>query len=404
MPYNYITDTGVIVPDTSVTLAEVQTEYRNALGQDLNLDPNTPQGQLITAEVGARNSVLRNNADLANQLNPNRATGVHLRDIGQLMGINDTPVVRSVCLDCVVTGNPNSLFPVGSRAVNRDGAAFLSIQDIILDNTGKGTVNFQSEIPGPIQAPANTLTPAQPIPGWSEVRNPTDAIVGSDSMTDYQFRVFRQNTLARQSNNAARSIHSKVSEVFGVRSLVVRENDEATAQTIDGVAMEPNSIWICVNDDGGISSDIAQAILSAKPPGCKLTLSTNSAGTPVTQQVIDEVTGQLYTIRFTRSIPRPVYVRMYVRNNGNMSNLNAAVVDAVLAYAAGEIDNEQGLVVGADVSPFTISGSVVAEIPGTFVRLCQVSTDAVTWQTTQIDIAAWQRATLPRGNITVIVE
>lgn len=404
MPYAYITDTGVVVPDTSVTLAEVQVEYRNALGQDLNLDPNTPQGQLITAEVGARNSVLRNNADLANQLNPNRATGVHLRDIGQLMGINDTPIVRSVCLGCIVTGNPGSLFPVGSRAVNGDGAAFLSINDIILDGTGKGTVNFQSEFPGAIEAPANTLQPAQPIPGWSEVRNPTDAIVGSDSMSDYQFRVYRQNALARQSNNAARSIHSKVSEVFGVRSVLVRENDDSTAQTIDGVAMEPNSVWICVNDDGGLSTDIAAAILTAKPPGCKLTLSTNASGTPETIPVIDEITGQLYTMRFVRSIPLNVYVRLYVRNNGNMSNLNAAVVDAVLDYAAGNIDNEQGLVVGADVSPFTISGSVVSEIPGTFVRLCEVSTDGATWQTTQIDIAAWQRAVLPRGNITVIVE
>lgn len=404
MPYNYITDTGVIVPDTSVTLAEVQSEFRAALGQDLNLDPNTPQGQLITAEVGARNSVLRNNAELANQLNPNRATGVHLRDIGQLMGINDTPVVRSVCLNCVVTGSPNTLFPVGSRAVNRDGAAFLSIQDIILDGQGKGTVNFQSELPGAIQAPVNSLIPAQPVPGWSEVRNPTDAIVGSDSMTDYQFRVYRQNALARQSNNAARSLHSKISEVFGVRSVLVRENDESTAAVIDGVQMEPNSVWVCVNDDGGLSSDIARAMLRAKPPGCKLTHSLNGSGTPETIPVIDEITGQQYTMRFTRSIPLPVYLRMYVRSNGNMSNLNASVVDAVLDYAAGNIDNEQGLVVGADVSPFTISGSVVSEIPGTFVRLCEVSLDNQSWQTTQIDVAAWQRATLPRGNITVIVE
>lgn len=404
MPYTYVTDSGVIVPDTSTTLSEVQQEYRNALGQDLNLDPNTPQGQLITAEVGARNGVLRNNAALANQLNPNQATGLHLRSIGQLMGITDTPVARSVCLDCTITGAPNTLFPAGSRATTSDGASFLSISDIMLNAAGAGTVNFQSELPGPFVVPVDGLTPAQPIPGWSRVRNPTAAIVGSVSMTDYEYRVFRVNSLARQSNNAARSMVSKLSGVPGVRSLVVRENDDGAAQTIQGVAMERNSMWVCVNDDGGISSEIAAVMLSCKPPGCKLTHSTNSRGTPVTVDQIDEVTGQVYPMRFVRSVPRNVWVRLYVRNNATMSDLPNSVVNAVLDYAAGRTDSDPGLVVGAPVSPYTIAGSVVSQIPGTFVRLCEVSTNGTTWQTAQIDVGIWERAVLPRGNISVIVE
>lgn len=403
MAYTYITDSGVILPDTSVTLAEVQAEYRNALGQDLNLDPNTPQGQLITAEVNARNEVLRNNAALANQLNPNQATGLHLRSIGALMGLDDTPVARSVCLDCVVTGAPNTLFPAGSRATNRDGANFVSMHDILLDDNGSGVVNFQCELPGAIEAAPDSLTPAQPVPGWSRVMNPMAAIVGSVRMSNYQYRVFRQNALAAQSQNAARSIVSKLSKLGGVRSVLVRENDEPTEQTIDGVQMEPNSVWICVNDDGGIASEIASTLLECKPPGCKLSLSLNGSGTPETVPYVDPVTGQLYTLRYTRSIPINVWVRITVRNSANMSDLVTSVANAVLAYAAGETDNEAGLVVGAEVSPFTISGAVVAQIPGTTVPLCEVSTDGVSWQTTQIEIAAWQRAVLPRGNIEINV-
>lgn len=404
MAYTYITDSGTIVPDTSVTLAQVQKEYRDALGQDLNLDPNTPQGQLITAETMARNDVLRNNAALANQLNPNQATGVHLRSIGALMGLDDTPIARSVCLNCIITGAPNTLFPAGSRATNADGAFFLSMTDILLDSNGTGTVNFQCSDPGAIEVPVDSLTPAQPVPGWSRVVNPTAAIIGSTRMTNYQFRVFRQNALANQSQNAARSIKSKLSMLAGIRSVLVRENDEPTAQLIDGVQMEPNSVWICVNDDGGIASEIASTLIECKPPGCKLTLSLNGSGTPVTTDYLDPVTGQLYTLRYTRSLPTPVFLRITVRNSANMSDLVTSVANAVLAYAAGETDNEAGLVVGADVSPFTISGAVVSQIPGTTVPLCEVSTDGVNWQTTQIDIKAWERAVLPRGNIEIIVE
>jgi hypothetical protein len=404
MAYTYITDTGVIVPDTSVVLSEVQAEYRAALGQDLNLDPNTPQGQLMTAEVTGRTGLIRNNANLANQLNPNQATGVHLRSIGQLMGINDTPISRSVCLDCQIVGAPNSLFPAGSRAKNANGADFLSMIDILLDAEGKGTVSFQAASAGAIEAPVGTLTPAQPIPGWSSVNNPAAAIVGSDRMTDYEYRVYRQNALANQSQNATRSIYSKLSQLGGIRSLVVRENDEDEIMPVDGVVLEPHSVWVCINDNGGVDSEIATTLMLAKPPGCKLSNSLNSAGTPTVMDVLDEVSGQQYTMRWNRSFPRTVFTRLFVRNNSNMADLVTSVADAVIEYSEGRTNNEAGLVVGAPVSPFTIAGSVMSQLPGLFVRLCEVSTDGITWVPTQIDMALWERAVLPRGNILVTVE
>jgi len=68
--YNFIESTGTIVPDTSDLLTAVQGEYTSAFGEDLNLDPETPQGILISMEVLARAAVAANNANLANQTNP----------------------------------------------------------------------------------------------------------------------------------------------------------------------------------------------------------------------------------------------------------------------------------------------------------------------------------------------
>lgn len=404
MAYEYITDTGIIIPDTSTVLAQVQQEWRNALGQDLNLDPNTPQGQMITAEVLARMDILRTNAKLANQLNPNQATGVFLRSIGGLMGINDTETSRSVCVDCAVIGAPDTLFPVGTRAVNQDGAAFLSIDDITLNASGEGTVSFQAELPGPIVVGVNELTPAQPLLGWSSVSNPSPAIVGSAAMTDYEFRLFRQNALANQSNNSVRSVYSKLTLVPGVKSVSVRENDLDIAQLIDGVALEPHSLWVCVNDDGGLSAEIASTLLACKTPGCRWSVSTNGSGTPVVYPTTDPYSGQVYEVKFVRSVPRTVYTRLYVRQNTTMSDLATSVVNAVLAYAAGEVEGQPGFTVGADVSPFDISGAVFCMIPGTYVRRCEVSDDGVTWTTSAIDIPPWERAVLPRGNISVVLE
>lgn len=404
MAYTYQLSTGVIIPDTSVTLTEVQTEYQDSLGQDLNLNPNTPQGLLMTGEATARSNVIRNNSAMANQLNPNQATGVFLRSIGGLMGINDSVTQRSIALDCTVTAQPNTLFPSGALAVNQQGALFAAIDNIMLDGAGHGTVTFQAVDAGPIAAPAGTLTPFSAVIGWSTVNNPTDAILGSQAMTDYQFRIYRQDALSRQSQNCVASIQSKLVQLAGVSSVVVRDNDDSVQATIDGILMPPNSIWVCVNDNGGIATEIVTTLLQCKPPGAKWTPSLNASGTPQTATVTHPTTGQAYTITFVRSIPVPVFTRAYVSSKGTVVDLQTACVDVILNWATGGEDKEAGLTVGTDFSPFEVAGAINVELPGTYVRLVQVSTDGATWTTSAIDIALWQRATLPRGNITVIVE
>lgn len=55
-------------------------------GQDLDISPETPQGVLITMETENRDAIVRNNAELANQINPDLAGGVFLDAIWALMG------------------------------------------------------------------------------------------------------------------------------------------------------------------------------------------------------------------------------------------------------------------------------------------------------------------------------
>ena len=407
MSYNYILNTGVVVPDTSTTLAQVQGEYMAALGNDLDLGANTPQGQLITAEVSARNGVIRNNAQMANQLNPTQSSGTFLRSVGALMGISDTPNSRSKATGVILTGGIGVTISAGSRATNQQGAVFVLISPVTLvnDGTGNGTGTgiFQAQNVGAILAPAGTLVPADAVVGWSGMNNPTDAVPGSAQMSDYQFFLFRQNALSNQSQNSADSAKSKVSMLPGVTAVVVRDNSEDTAQTIDGVAMPPNSLWVCVNHDGGVGPDIALTLLSCKAPGCKWTVSTNTAGTPESYTVVDPISGQSYTVSFVRSIKVTVFVKITVSNNNSAADLTTATADAILAYAAGELQNNPGLIQGQDVSPFEIAGAVVSQVPGAYVSNCQVSLDGVTYQTTPLPMALWQQADLPNGNILVTV-
>ena len=51
VPYDYVTTTGLVVPDTSGTLATVLGWWTSAFGADLSVDPSTPQGTVISTEV-----------------------------------------------------------------------------------------------------------------------------------------------------------------------------------------------------------------------------------------------------------------------------------------------------------------------------------------------------------------
>jgi hypothetical protein len=70
--YTYVTPTGVIVADTSDILSEVQAEWQGVFGPTLNLAQSTPQGLMIAAEALARSNVVKNNAVVSNQINPNQ--------------------------------------------------------------------------------------------------------------------------------------------------------------------------------------------------------------------------------------------------------------------------------------------------------------------------------------------
>lgn len=107
--YNYVSNRGLVIPDTATTLAQVEAEWREALGQDLDVSPDTPQGVLITAEVEARDAVARNNAEVANQINPDISGGVWLDAIWALTGGQRRGATASFLPSVELTGQPGTL-------------------------------------------------------------------------------------------------------------------------------------------------------------------------------------------------------------------------------------------------------------------------------------------------------
>lgn len=392
--YQYIQETGVIVPDTGDTLAQVEQEYKDVFGPDLIVDSSTPQGVLIAAEVASRDAVAKNNAQLANQINPNLAGGVFLDALLALMGSERDAATRSLVEGVELAGIPNTLIPAGKRAKTLAGDVFELITPVVLDALGAGTGDFRAVEYGPIAAAPSTLTDiVDSVLGWESVTNPNAATPGRLLQSDAGARVKRRRTLGLQGQALPAAIIAAVYACEGVKSLVFRENVTAAPATIDGVLIGAHSIFVCV--DGGADADIAAAILDKKSGGAGMTGST-------TVNVTDPASGQVYPVSFQRPAEIDVRVRVTVKNVANLSDPVAVVKSAILAYAAGEQDGEAGYVVGGSVTSFELGGAVSRDAPGLYVKLVEVSDDGVTW-VNEITVGIDEVARTVASSISVIL-
>ena len=394
MAYDYITSSGTVVPDTSTLLVEVQNEFKAALGADLVTDPSTPQGALIVAETLARTGVVGNNAALANQINPNLAGGVFLDAIWALTGGQRIAATRSVVPGVEVSGLPGVVIPAGSQASIADGTLFESVSGVVLDLTGAGVVDFQAVETGPIAVNPGALNQiVTAVLGWDSVNNPTAATLGRNQESDLAARQRRRNTLSLQNVALPAAITSALYDTPNVRSLTFRENPTNTALTIDGVAMLPNSIFVCV--DGGTDQAVAETLLANKSLGCNWNGST-------VVNVTDSASRQVYAVRFSRPSAVNVQARLYVRNLGALSDITSSVKSAVVDYAAGLIEGEPGFTVGSSVSAFELAGAVTRQVSGVYVQKCEVSLlSSTVWSTNEIPIGLEQIATILGANVQV---
>lgn len=380
--YDYITNTGIILTDAAVIQTEVQNEYLTAFGSDLNLAPNTPQGILISTETLARIAAADNNAVLANQINPNEAGGVFLDALLALTGSSRIPATSSTVL-CTITGVAGTSIPAGAQISDASGNLFQIVSTTVIPVGGSiSSVPFQSVLTGAIPGLANTLTTiVSNILGWETVNNPSAAVLGTATQSDVAARALRLNTLASQGTGLAEAITSALLNpqiTPGVTSLTFQENVAATTEVINGITMVSHSLYTCV---GGTATPtaIAQTLTNVKDGGCAY---NNGLGIPQNVTITNPYSGQAIPVLFDTPSILTISITATVHAFTSVQNIQQAVQNAILTYAAGGISNEPGFAVGASVSPFQIAGAINILVPGLFVQEIQVGVSSFTQQGT----------------------
>lgn len=391
--YQYQTNTGVIVPDMSQTLSEVAAEFRAVFGQSLSVDPSTPQGMLITRIAEMRDSVARNNCDVANQINPNVAGGVFLDALVGLHFGQRRAASRST-VTATVTGTNGTIIPKGSVAKTTIGARFETMYAVTI--SGSTSVQMQAIETGPVGADAGTLTKIETaISGWSTVTNPLAATLGGDVESDAQLRSRRLDMLGTQSTSTIAAIRSRLSaQVGGLISHAVVDNPTLSAKTIKGVSIAAKSI--AVFTAGGASADIARAIYNTTPAGVPTVGAT-------TVNVADTVvSGYSTPIKYTDAATVPVLVKVTV--DTSPLDLQTIIPELVVDYANGEGATPRNFVIGGDVLPFEIASYINSREPSINIRNVEITkASPVSWSNSPITIDLNQIPTIQLSSVTVVL-
>lgn len=405
--YDYITGQGVIVPDTSTMLADVQNMFKSVFGEDLDLTATTVQGRLIELFQRNRTFCVQICALVSNMLNLNRASGFVLDDLGSLFLIERQPATYTTTT-VILTGVNGTIIPEGTRLQTEDGDIFESVQRVVIgedtNNDGTARVDFKAQKTGEIPCPANSLTIIlDRINGLETANNPSVAVLGQDLESDMDFRNRIKNSLNINSIAILSAIKSNLESLSGVVDSYCYDNYDDSSETIDGVVVPAHSLLACV--DGGSSSEIARVLYNKKTIGTGyITAEDNTDYTVITQSVVDESYGTTYSVVFMRPEETPIDIEVTVsRQKYSGADLEDAVKDAVMQWYNGEIEGVDGIKIGKSVSPFEISAGVSDVIPDVFISNVEICEHGGVPSATTLTFGAVHKATVDRANITVSI-
>lgn len=400
--FKYITSMGVIVPDTSTVLEDVQSEWRALFGTDLDVSPETPQGRMIEEETATRIFCIQIVAMISNMLNLGKAYGFVLDDLGALFLLYRKPATYTQ-VAVTMNGVPGTLIPAGTRLQSTADNIFATISDATIAENGSVVVYCQAQETGPIPAVAESITVIlDAVNGLETVINNTGPTqLGQEQESDNVFRNRIRTSLNVNSIAIISAIKSALENLEGVSGSYCYDNYGDVATVIDGVSVPAHSILAVV--DGGDTQEIAQVLFNKKTIGTGYVAepAEEASYAVITETVVDDY-GNQNKVRFMRPILQPVDIKITVRRqNYSGENLTDAITTAIVDFANGENPEVDGVVIGGSLSPFEIAAAVSSVIPDIFISNVEIGNHGSSLSSATMTFGEIHKAEITAENITV---
>ena len=391
-----LTAAGITPTDLTGYVERLEQALMNALGADLNLAPETPQGQL----AGEFGIVFTESDELAvyvaNGMNRETASGRQLDDFGTLFSIPRIQGERST-VAATLSGAAGTVIPVGSRVQTANRAVFATDASAIIAAGGTAVVLCRAVDFGPIAAPAGELNRlVTVISGWTGVTNTLAAKLGRDRETDAEYRRRYTGEVAVHARDGLEAVRARVLETDGVTDALVRDNTTTASVTVQGVDIDARSMLVIA--EGGTDADVGAAIAATKPAGGLLTGNV-SVNVPHAQ-------GFNIAIDFRRVAPIAMAVAVSsAAGDGFPADGLAQMRANLLAWVAGTWDpggtgfDRGGLAIGESLDTNRLLSPINA-VPGhTVTTVTATRTGGAALGTPDLD----ERFTLATADVTLVL-
>lgn len=417
--YDYVTGMGVIVPDTSKIKENVETEWKDVFGNNLNTDPETPQGRIIEMETRTRKFALEVAAIVSNMLNIDKDYGFVLDDIGALFQISRKSATYTQ-VSITMSGVVDTVIPIGTRLRSDDGDIFINDYEYVIGSTGYVTGTFHAEEAGEIPAEAETITTIlDSVQGLESVINNASGNMGALQESDNSFRNRIKASLNINATSVLDAVKSAVADIPEVIQVNAYENITETGFVLNTYFNIPaHGIGVVIDylETDPVSQPIAYKIAEAIYK--KKTLGAGYVGAESGQESIanqylktvaysDPNDGQEHTVTFVKAIDLSVNVVITVqRRNYSGDDLTGDIKTAIANFVNGDNPEVDRVGIGGTLSPFEIAAAVSSDIPDIFIQDVKIKKSSAGGvpSTNPIVLSEAEKLVINPENITVNIQ
>jgi uncharacterized phage protein gp47/JayE len=340
---NQITDNGLEIKTNTEIIEDIKTDFKSVYGDDINVDSDTPDGQMINIFSQVVTDMLELLVIVYNSFDPDEVSGVTLDQRVAMNGIKRTAGTYTMAPVSITVDRAMTLYGLDQNTETvftvSDGTGNEFYLETTYSFTGSfpqtQSLSFRAAEIGMVDVLQNTITNQVTITlGVTAVNNPLVATsIGINEETDVQLKIRREKSFMLPSLGASESVRATLLEVENVTDAYVFEND--TNSSIGSVPA--HSIWAIV--ENGTDEDVASAIYEKKSAGCGM-----YGGETYT---LSRPNGQTIDVKFDRAIDEDLYIEFTLQGNSPEITFDEDYIKEQLAeqlmYALGQKANSNDI-------------------------------------------------------------
>ena len=326
-------DNTVLVNDLVTGLTDIYSQN----GEELNLDSNTPDGQLIELLAFMGTTIREMITEVYNSCDPDKCVG-SIQDnryqINYLTRKSGSYTLQNIA----ITTNQTVTLQGLDASFNDPEASAFSVSDdngniwYLVDTTtiysGVTSLEFRAKDKGAIIPTIGTITNLVTIiPGViSCINNVGATSIGAEEENDSDFRIRRARSVANAGKNNEDTMEGNLLALDGVVAVKIHTN---RTNSTDDTGTTAHTIWAIV--EGGANTDIANVIYG----------NLGGAGTrgSVTVPIITSSL-QSININFDRETVVPLYIKFDLKPITDLGEINQSDIKQYIAnnliYGIGE--------------------------------------------------------------------